>query len=100
MDTETRRIIDRDKASKLPGIIKNPELLASQRRITQLELDTTEAVKKYIEAGGDYRSASECMMKWGVGLAIGQVTVEDMHEMMQEMKILLNELPRRAAGLN
>lgn len=100
MDAATRKQIDEDKAERLPNILRNPELLAAQRRVTQLELDTTEVAKKYIEAGGDYRSLGESMMKWGFALLSGQVTVEKMHEMIQEMKTLLNELRQRATGLN
>lgn len=93
MDAETRKKIDEEKGKKLPKIISNPELLAAQRRITTLELDISSAVKKYTDAGGQMQSAGENIIRFAVALVAGAISKENLHEMVQEQKLFLNELP-------
>lgn len=98
MDAETRKQIEEEKAKRLPKIISNPELLAAQRRITALELDVSSAVKKYTDAGGQMQSAGESIVRFAVALMAGAISKENLHEMVQEQKIFLNELPMQVVS--
>lgn len=98
MDAETRKKIDEEKAKRLPTIISNPELLAAQRRITTLELELSTAVKKYADAGGQVESAGEHLVRFAFALISGSLSKADLHDMVQEQKVFLNELPMQVGS--